>query len=130
MTDSTDTDRLAREAGAPTADDSPVFEAPWQARAFALAVGLTREGQLDWSAFRTHLVDRVGAADPTGTTEDDYYTEWIEALEGLLVEQGIVDRETLAERAEAFASGQRDASEFVVGADHAHPHPHDHDHDH
>lgn len=120
--------------------DEPTFEAPWQARAFALAVSLTDRGSDDgvpWETFQRRLVAEIEAE--TDARSDDveavYYEQWLRALERMLVEEGLVDPGELDERAVEFETGERDASEFVVGDhghthDHGHGHTHDHDHGH
>ncbi len=55
-----------------------VFDAPWQARAFGMAVALLDRYSLGWGAFRRHLVVAI-AADPEG----DYYEQFVEALAAL-----------------------------------------------
>lgn len=117
-------------------DDRPVFDAPWQARAFGLAVTLHREGRYEWPAFQQRLIEEVDAEppDPTGdrdaaTLEATYYRQWMAALERLVVEEGILSAATIEERATEFADGTRDASEFVTG-EHGHGHDHEHHHDH
>ena len=128
-------------AGADRGPDEPAFEAPWQARAFALAVQLTErgEGEWPWEAFQRRLVEEIEAdGDAVEATEAVYYDQWLRALERLLVEEGLLEAGELADRARAFEAGERDASEFVVGDrghDHEHPHgggghPHDHGHAH
>ena len=117
-------------------DDEPAFEEPWQARAFAVAVQLTErgEGDLPWESFQQRLVEEVEAdGEDVEATEGVYYEQWLRALERLLVEEGFVDEEELAERAGEFEAGDRDASEFVIGEhghDHEHPHDHGHSHEH
>ena len=119
-------------------DDEPAFEEPWQARAFALTVQLTErgEGDLPWETFQERLVEEIEAddedvdgTDPVEATEDVYYEQWLRALERLLVEEGFVDEDELAERALEFEAGDRDAAEFVIG-EHGHDHSHDHSHSH
>lgn len=101
-----------------------VFEAPWQARAFAVAVALRRNGDLDWERFQAHLVAELEGVD--AGEEAAYYDAWLRAVESLLVGDGVIDRRELARRARAFERGERDTSEFVVG-DHGHDHGHGHD---
>lgn len=114
--------------------DEPAFEAPWQARAFAIAVQLTErgEGDLPWETFQRRLVEEIEAdGGDVAATEAVYYEQWLRALERLLVEEGLLTDEELAERAAEFDRGDRDASEFVIGEhghDHEHGHPHDHRH--
>lgn len=112
--------------------DEPAFEAPWQARAFAVAVQLTErgDGDLPWESFQSRLVEEIEAdgAD-VEATEDVYYEQWLRALEGLLVDEGIIPTDELEERVREFHRGDRDASEFVLG-EHGHDHDHDHGHGH
>lgn len=105
----------------PDLDSEPTFEAPWQARAFALAVAVTDGFDLEWEAFQSRLVaeidaDAVDAADP----EEGYYRQWLAALERLLVEDGYLDPGELTERVAAFEAGDRTAHEFVAGDPHGH----------
>lgn len=111
--------------------DPPGFDAPWQARAFGIAVALADEGgedgRYDWTAFQSRLIEEIGgaadagevhdpdAASDPGAVEERYYRQWLTVLERLLDERGLVDREAIAERAAEFAAGDRDASEFVAG---------------
>jgi len=125
-----------REATEPPGEEDVVFDAPWQARAFALTVALRREGNFPWEAFQTRLAEELEAsADVTApsTADEDaeaaYYEAWLSAFERLLLEEDVLDDEELAERVSAFVAGERDASEFVVG-DHGHSHNHDHGHSH
>ena len=104
-------------------DDAPTFEAPWQARAFALAVALTDEGEtetLTWEEFQSRLVAEVDADREDGDPETVYYRQWLAALERLLVERDVLDPGELAARIDAFDAGDRNAHEFVEGDPHAH----------
>lgn len=112
--------------------DDPTFEAPWQARAFAVAVVLSDryEGVYSWTEFQENLIGEVqSAAGDEGIegSEAAYYEQWLRALERLVVEEELVDREAVRRRVAAFADGDRDASEFVEG-EHDHSHGEDHDH--
>lgn len=96
--------------------DAPTFEAPWQARAFALAVALTDEDDLPWDEFQTRLVEAVDeevAADEGG--DDAYYRQWLTALERLLVDRDLLEPGELTERVADFDAGDRSAHEFVEG---------------
>lgn len=104
-------------------DDAPTFEAPWQARAFALAVALTDEREaetLTWEEFQSRLVAEVDADHEDGDPETVYYRQWLAALERLLVERDVLDPGELAARIDAFEAGDRNAHEFVEGDPHAH----------
>ncbi len=77
------------------------FSAPWEARAFAIAVRMRELGLCTWDEFRRHLIAEIGKADKAhahGWLEpgDGYYTHFLHALENLLREKGIVDDRALA----------------------------------
>jgi nitrile hydratase alpha subunit/nitrile hydratase accessory protein len=121
-------------------DDQPTFEAPWQARAFAVAVALTDE-QYPWETFQRRLVEEVerdGVRDAAGEKDTDperaYYEQWLRALERFVVEEGLLTSEEFDRRAAEFDAGDRDAHEFVEGDPHGHvdghEHAHKHGHDH
>jgi nitrile hydratase accessory protein len=57
-----------------------VFAAPWEARAFALAVAVVEHAGLPWDAFRLRLIDAI-ADDP----DRPYYESWATAIESLVV---------------------------------------------
>ena len=98
-------------------DGEPTFDSPAQARAFGLIVTLSREGVFEWSEFQTQLIEQIETDDGEleTDTETAYYDHWIDAAERLLESKGLVSSVSLKERAEEFADGERDASEFVVG---------------
>lgn len=104
--------------------DGPTFDAPWQARAFGIATALYDDGEgFEWSAFQQRLIEEVRADDPdldpdaadAASLEEVYYEQWLAALERLLVDRGVIEPGELAERAAAFAAGDRTAEEFVAG---------------
>jgi nitrile hydratase accessory protein len=78
-----------------------VFEAPWEGRAFGLAVALNDAGHYPWDAFRDHLIANID-------DERAYYDSWLSALEKLLLERGVIDPAELEERTNAIRSGERD----------------------
>jgi len=94
---------IAEPAGAPLPrkNGELVFEAPWEGRAFGLAVALHRAGHYPWDAFRDRLVAHI-------EPDRAYYASWLSALERLLVEHGLIDPQALAARTTAIRSGQRD----------------------
>lgn len=105
------------------ADDGVVFDAPWQARLFGLAVAFHEAHEdYDWDAFQERLVRAVADANPQKLQDDvegAYYERWLETLESFLVEEGILSRAEIERRQAAFSAGERDASEFG-GGDHSH----------
>jgi nitrile hydratase accessory protein len=67
-----------------------VFGAPWEARAFALAVAVVDQLGLDWDAFRDRLKEAIAAA-----PDRPYYESWSVALEGLVLGSGLATSEAL-----------------------------------
>jgi nitrile hydratase accessory protein len=79
-------------------DPERVFSAPWEARAFAIAVQLSEAGVFTWDEFRAHLIEEVGRSDrariASGADADageHYYEHFLHALEHLLEEKGVAN---------------------------------------
>jgi len=75
-------------------DADHVFSAPWEARAFAIALKLSESGHFTWDEFRDHLIAEVRASDRIrardGTSDrGEYYDHFLHALENLLEEKGL-----------------------------------------
>ena len=64
--------------------DEPVFEAPWQAEAFALVVALHDQGLFTWPEWTETLGAEIASGDP-------YYDCWLRALEALLRNKQVAD---------------------------------------
>lgn len=90
-----DSDRLPKD------EDGPVFAAPWEAEAFAMAVKLHEAGVFSWSEWAETL-----GAELRGEPRRPYYESWLAALEGLLEAKGVV---TEAERVQRAAAWDRAA---------------------
>jgi len=87
--------------GAAPVPDQPVFEAPWQAEAFALTVALHERGAFTWAEWAEVLsreVKRPGAA----ADGHDYYEHWMAALESLLASKGLASSADVDSLAEAW----------------------------
>ena len=95
-----DTKRLEALPPLPRDDDGPVFAAPWQAQAFALAVKLSEQGHFTWKEWASALADELGAAEKRGEPDDGshYYNHWVAALERLVTEKGLTELPALEER--------------------------------
>jgi nitrile hydratase accessory protein len=87
--------------GLPVDENGPVFAEPWQAQAFALAVRLSGEGHFTWKEWAAALAEELR------TGEADYYVHWLAALERLVIEKGLSNREAMLERKEAWANAYR-----------------------
>lgn len=93
----------------PRDGDGPVFEAPWQAQAFALAVKLSEQGHFTWKEWAAALADELKAAEQRGEPENGsrYYHHWVAALERLVTEKDLTESLALAERKNAWADAYR-----------------------
>jgi nitrile hydratase accessory protein len=83
---------ILEEVGSiPRDGDGPVFREPWEARAFALAVELNRNGHFTWTEWSHALGRRIASAGPCDGG-DRYYERWLAALEDIMAERGITAR--------------------------------------
>lgn len=88
----------------PRKDGEPVFAAPWQGRAFGLAVATAQGPQ--WDAFRERLIAEIAASEALAEPSD-YYGDWLRAFESYLEASGLVTTAELAERTAEFEFGER-----------------------
>ena len=104
-----DAARLEALPPLPRDDEGPVFAAPWQAQAFALAVRLSAEGHFTWKEWARALADELRAADERGEPDDGtrYYHHWVAALERLVTAKGLTDSPALRDRKAAWADAYR-----------------------
>jgi len=86
----------------PVDDEGPVFQEPWQAQAFALAVELSRCGLFTWSEWTETFSAEIKAAQAAGDPDlgDTYYQHWTRALEKLIYQKGGLDGATVSTRAD------------------------------
>lgn len=104
-----DGERLAALPPLPRDEEGPVFAAPWQAQAFALAVKLSEQGHFTWKEWAAALADELKAAADRGEPDDgsNYYHHWVVALERLVTGKGLTDSPALRDRKEAWADAYR-----------------------
>src|SRR5579862_6625275 len=70
-----------------------VFEEPWQGRALGMGIVVIERTGASWAEFRRHLAAAI-AARPPGESETEataYYASWLDALEALLAERGLLE---------------------------------------
>jgi len=75
--------------------DEPVFAAPWEAEAFALAVALHEAGAFTWPEWSAALAEEIAHGGA-------YYERWLAALERLVAAKGLTDASTLERYAAAW----------------------------
>jgi nitrile hydratase accessory protein len=88
----------------PRNNEGPVFRAPWEAEAFALAVSLNERGVFTWSEWAQVLGDEIKKAQAAGDpdTGETYYHHWLATLERILSEKGVTDPKQLARTRDAW----------------------------
>lgn len=89
---------LPRDAG------GPVFNEPWEAHAFALAVRLSECGGFTWSEWAATLSREIRSAQQRGDPDlgHSYYHHWLNALERLCAEKGLVSSVAIQRRKERW----------------------------
>lgn len=89
-------------AALPRKNGELVFQAPWEGRAFGLAVVLNEKGAYTWNAFRTRLVEQIASGSP------DYYEKWLTALETVVLDSGLITGDDLSRRTAEYRTLERD----------------------
>jgi nitrile hydratase accessory protein len=81
----------------PRDSDGPVFRAPWEAQAFAMALALHDRGLFTWTEWAGALADEIKRAQANGDpdTGETYYRHWLATLEHLVAAKGVATSETL-----------------------------------
>src|SRR5438093_13545321 len=91
-------------AALPRRNGELVFGAPWEGRAFGLAVAAS-DGQLySWNEFRTYLIDEIAQAEQHGDPSS-YYERWLTAFEAVLVEKAILTPAEIEARGREISAG-------------------------
>jgi nitrile hydratase accessory protein len=85
---------LGGHAPLPRDNGELVFEEPWQGRVLGMGVAVLERTGATWAEFRRHLVDAIRRRphDPAESAATAYYAAWLDALEALLAERGLVTR--------------------------------------
>jgi nitrile hydratase accessory protein len=78
------------ESSLPRDNGELVFDAPWEARALAVAVALCREHGIEWDEFRHRLMAAIA-----DRPDRPYYESWAAALEDLVVSLGLATSDSL-----------------------------------
>ncbi|MBV6823620.1 nitrile hydratase accessory protein [Pseudomonas sp. PD9R] len=90
----------------PRVNGELIFEAPWQSRAFGMAVSLSQQGLFTWATFRGELASSIKRNNQNGL--DEYYLCWLEALEMCLTRTKVLDAEAIHQREHEFEHHERD----------------------
>jgi nitrile hydratase accessory protein len=84
----------------PRDQDGPVFNQPWEAKAFALAVHLSEAGCFTWPEWVRTFSREIKAAQERGDPDlgDTYYQYWLNTLERVCAAKGLVGSEDMQRR--------------------------------
>lgn len=95
--------------GLPRDDSGPLFIAPWEAEAFAMAIALEKQGLFTWSEWAQTLGDEIKRAQAEGDPDDGstYYSHWLRALERPVHEKNIASADVISH----FQAGWRRAAD-------------------
>lgn len=93
-------------------EDEPVFHERWEGRVRAMTVIGLRIGLYNLDEFRW-AVERM---DPASYLSASYYEKWLDAIERLYVEKGVLGREEVQRRTRPVASGLQPAHPPRFGA--------------
>lgn len=90
-------------------DGEPVFSAPWEAQAFAMAVALHARGLFTWTEWAAALGREIaaGCKEPEAQTSSHFYEHWLAALENLVRDKGVAGDGRLESLRDAFARAAR-----------------------
>ena len=81
-----------------------VFHSPWEARTFAIALSLCQSGKYEWEEFRRLLIAEVSEGSDPRAPSDEYYRQFLRALEKLLSAKRMVVAEEMARRMQQLRS--------------------------
>jgi nitrile hydratase accessory protein len=107
--ETTDCDPVTRAAlkslpSIPRDDRGPVFDAPWQAQAFAMTLTLQQRGIFTWAEWAEMLgAARARAAAPGAPdTSESYYQDWLATLERMVTAKRLADEAALNRTRDAW----------------------------
>lgn len=80
------------------------FSEPWQAQAFAITVALHKQGLFTWPEWAQTLGREIKDAQAQGDPDlgDTYYLHWLAAIERLLQDKGVANRDKLVTYRDAW----------------------------
>ena len=106
--------RRAAEAlpGIPRDENGPVFRAPWEAHAFALALALHEKNLFAWTEWSAMLGEEIKKAQAAGDpdTGETYYRHWLATLERMVAAKGATSAQALEQHYQAWESAMHRTS--------------------
>jgi nitrile hydratase accessory protein len=95
--------------GLPCDSGGPVFNAPWEAQAFAMTLALHERGEFSWKEWAQTLADVIEEVRQRGESDtgEHYYRHWQTALERIAARKGLVSDALLLRRREQWDEAAR-----------------------
>ncbi|MEM9451935.1 MAG: nitrile hydratase accessory protein [Cyanobacteria bacterium P01_E01_bin.6] len=81
-------------------DSEPIFQAPWEAKAFAITNQLVSDQHWSWEEWTEALALEISAAESDGTDTSPYYEKWVNACQKLLMKKGLLNSDSIEKRIE------------------------------
>jgi nitrile hydratase accessory protein len=93
----------------PRDDAGPVFNAPWEAQAFAMTLELHRRGAFTWPEWADALAAEIAQGKDRKDWDDGshYYERWLAALEKLVAKKNLVGNADLLRRIDDWDSAAK-----------------------
>ena len=93
----------------PRDEEGPVFNAPWEAQAFAMTLTLHACGIFTWREWADALAAELTAAAARGAPDDGshYYEHWLAALEKLAAGKNLISGDELERRVDEWDGAAR-----------------------
>ena len=87
-------------------ESGPVFRAPWEAHAFAMALALHEKNFFAWTEWSAMLGEEIKKAQAAGDpdTGETYYCHWLATLERMVAAKGATSAHALEQHYQAWES--------------------------
>ncbi len=87
-------------------DQDPGFNAPWEARAFAIVNQLASFEHCTWPEWTQYLSSEIAATEKEAPGSMPYYEQWVIACEKLLADKGLLDAQAIDKRIDELVAEQ------------------------
>lgn len=93
-------------SGVPNEEHEPIFNAPWEAKAFAIVNQLATLEHCTWPEWTQYLSSEIAATETADLDSVTYYEQWIMACEKLLADKGLLDAQAIEKRIHELVAEQ------------------------
>lgn len=116
----------------PRDEEGPVFDRPWQAKAFSLIVHLHQAGLFPWAEWVRTFSEEIKASPalPGESVNDAYYRQWAAAMETMLAALDLTAPDAIAQRTQEWRQAYLNTphGQPILLANASCPPAHDHPH--